>query len=393
MTNTMRMTSKGAKVLLLVLTVFILIVGGLALFYTGFLSPWAWQPRRTIRQVERGADLRDANVSRLDLRAQGGMIRTFGFNQRTLWPPPARLPDGFVPGAVLTNAMNPGLGVRQLHREGITGKGVAVAIIDYPVLNCHPEFSDQVAEVHAVQDARGPSMHGPAVASLLVGRQCGVAPGARLYFVATPDPGRDAKAEADALDWIIEKNKSLPTDERIRVVSVSANPSGPGSPYRNGKAWDEAVERAEKSGLMVIDAVPGHGFLGPCNLDPNAPDDVSRCTPIPSQRGPALFAGRLFVPVAPRTIAEEWSPRRLGYRYCGWMDHTHGFFGTSWSMPYCSGVLALGWQVNPNVSAARMKELLFESACQLPGGEKIINPPAFIAAVKREPQKAERVAK
>src|SRR5512140_1217342 len=182
----MRMTSKEAKVLLLVLTVFILIVGGLALFYTGFLSPWAWQPRRTIRQVERGADLRDANVSRLDLRAQGGMIRTFGFNQRTFWPPPARLPDGFVP------------------------------IIDYPVLNCHPEFSDQVAEVHAVQDARGPSMHGPAVASLLVGRQCGVAPGARLYFVATPDPGRDAKAEADALDWIIEKNKSLPTDERIR---------------------------------------------------------------------------------------------------------------------------------------------------------------------------------
>ena len=48
-------------------------------------------------------------------------------------------------------------------------------------------------------------------------------------------------------------------------------------------------------------------------------------------------------------------------------------------------VLALGWQVNPGVAAHRMKELLFESAHVCPGDEKIINPAAFLAAVKLEP--------
>jgi hypothetical protein len=36
--------------------------------------------------------------------------------------------------------MNPGLGVRELHEEGITGKGVTVAIIDQNMILDHPEF-------------------------------------------------------------------------------------------------------------------------------------------------------------------------------------------------------------------------------------------------------------
>ncbi len=68
------------------------------------------------------------------------------------------------------------------------------------------------------------SMHGPAVASLLVGQRCGTAPGARLYYLATPDPGFDGRNQAEALDWVLEKNKSLPLQERIRVVYVSTSP-------------------------------------------------------------------------------------------------------------------------------------------------------------------------
>ena len=360
-------------------------VSVLVLVCSGVLWPWGLQPRRTLRSVERGSDLRDCSVTGLDLRDRASMIFTFGFNQRTLWPAAEKLPAGFVPGEVLTNAMNPGLGIRELHRQGISGKGVSAAIIDYPILGRHPEYADRILEIHSVGDAHGVSMHGPAVASLLVGHHCGTAPDARIYFLATPDPGRDAQTHAEALDWVLDKNQTLPPAEKIRVVSVSASPSGPGSPLRNGKVWDEAVARAEKAGVLVVDGTVNHGFLAPCNLDLKAPEEVSHCMPIPTQRGPKLFVGRLLVPVAPRTVAEEYSPRLTGYYYCGWMDHTHGMFGTSWSMPYCAGVLALGWQVNPHVPAARMKELLFESAYVLPGGEKVINPPAFIAAVKREP--------
>ena len=345
---------------------------------------WNLMSQRTPKSLERGANLCWCSLNGSDLRNQADKVLTYGFNLRTRWPKAGLLPPGFEPGQVLTNAMNPGLGIRELHRQGITGKGVSVAIIDYPLIGRHPEYADHVAANHQVRGASGASMHGPAVASLLVGRHCGTAPDASLYYVAVPDPGKDASEHAEALDWLIERNRALPDKEKIRVVSVSSAASGSGSPYRNGRAWDEAVARAEKTGVLVVDGTLHHGFIRPCNLDPQAPDDVSRCQPIPTQKGFNLFNGRLMVPVAPRTVAEEYSTHEQGYRYCGWMDHTLGMFGTSWSMPYCAGVLALGWQVNPDVPAPRMKQLLFESAFVRPDGVKVINPKAFIAAVKQE---------
>ncbi len=41
------------------------------------------------------------------------------------------MPAGCDPRKIMADAMNPGLGIRALHKQGITGKGVTVAIIDY----------------------------------------------------------------------------------------------------------------------------------------------------------------------------------------------------------------------------------------------------------------------
>jgi len=95
-----------------------------------------------------------------------------------------------------------------------------------------------------------------------------------------------------------------------------------------------------------------------------------------------LYLGRLLAPVGPRTTAEEYRKGRYGYQCTGLHEQTLWQHGSSWSMPYVAGVLALGWQVNPSVPSQRMKQLLFESAQVLPGGEKVINPPAFIERVK-----------
>ena len=48
----------------------------------------------------------------------------------------------------------------------------------------------------------------------------------------------------------------------------------------------------------------------------------------------------------------------------------------------CAGVLAIGWQVNPELSAEQMKELLFESAYIKSNEAKIIDPRKFISLVK-----------
>lgn len=103
-----------------------------------------------------------------------------------------KLPGGVDPKAVLKNAMNPGLGVSKLHAQGITGKGVNVGIIDQPLCQDHPEFAGKIAAYFdAGCGGSESSMHGPAVASLLVGSNCGTAPDAKVYYAAAPSWKRD----------------------------------------------------------------------------------------------------------------------------------------------------------------------------------------------------------
>jgi hypothetical protein len=47
-----------------------------------------------------------------------------------------------------------------------------------------------------------------------------------------------------------------------------------------------------------------------------------------------------------------------------------------------SGVLALGWQLRPELSGAQMMDLLFRSAFDRPGGGLVVNPKAFVQAVR-----------
>ena len=44
----------------------------------------------------------------------------------------------------------------------------------------------------------------------------------------------------------------------------------------------------------------------------------------------------------------------------------------------------MGWQIRPDLTAAQMKELLFESAHVHESGAKIINPTAFIDLVRNQ---------
>ena len=192
-------------------------------------------------------DVRDEDLLRTEvtsgqpLELDEALIATLWFNQATAWPEAARP----IAQAVLERGKNPGLGVRGLHAQGLTGAGVNVAIIDQNMLTDHPEFTGKIAAYHDVgtaQPADQGSMHGPAVTSLLVGNAIGTAPGAQVYFAAAPSWKLDAQDYADALDWIIAENAKLEPGQKIRVVSVSAAPSGPGTNFtQNSAAWDAAV--------------------------------------------------------------------------------------------------------------------------------------------------------
>ncbi|HUU17044.1 MAG TPA: S8 family serine peptidase, partial [Sedimentisphaerales bacterium] len=335
---------------------------------------------KPIESIKPFDDVRSKDLSKLDLSSSKGLIATLAFNQQTVWPEQAKMPPGSDPKKILADGMNPGLGVRELHQQGITGKGVNVAIIDQPLLPDHPEYDGKIVAYH--DTGCGPSrssMHGPAVASLLVGTNCGTAPDAKVYYAAAPMWTGDTAYEAKALDWIVEQNKKLPVTQKIRVVSVSAAPSSLRARVKNQHMWDPACARAEADGIMVLDGTNHRGFLSRCWYDVRDPESVGKCNPgVPEReyRLELLDPAYIHVPASCRTTAKSAGDYRDSYVY--W-----GSGGESWTFPYCAGVLAMGWQIRPDLTPAQMKEMLFASAHVQKSGAKIINPRAFIDLVRK----------
>ena len=126
---------------------------------------------------------------------------------------------------------------------------------------------------------------------------------------------------------------------------------------------------------MVLDCTSHRGFIGPCYYDANDPENVSKCLPGFPGRNSGVASKRLLVPSSPRTTAEQYDEHEFAYQYCG-----RG--GLSWSIPYCAGVLALGWQLRPDLSPKQMRDLLFRSAHTKSDGSKIIDPPEFIRHIR-----------
>ena len=56
--------------------------------------------------------------------------------------------------------------------------------------------------------------------------------------------------------------------------------------------------------------------------------------------------------------------------------------GHSWAIPYGTGILALGWQINPSLTGTRMITLMRETAYENAAGDLFIDPSAFIDAVR-----------
>jgi hypothetical protein len=319
-----------------------------------------------IRQV----DLRERDIAQLDLRDQADVLRLADFDSQTRWPDPARMPPGFRPEEILERAKSPGLGVRGLHARGITGQGVGVAIIDQTLLVDHEEYKDRLRtyeEIHWPARNVAASMHGPAVASLAVGKTVGVAPGADLYFIAeshaTTRGGRlefDLDPLAESIDRVRAIDAALPPGRKIRVISISAGWK-PG--MKGYEAAVKAADRAKAQGIFVLSVglfetyptVPS--FLMGLGRDPaRDPDSTTSFGPAGGferlmarpELGYLSFLrekasrGMVLVPMDSRTTASPTGPQDYVFYRSG---------GASWTVPYLAGLYALACQVKPEVTA------------------------------------------
>lgn len=301
-------------------------------------------------------DLRCADLRDLDLSDREQDLLAADFDTRTRWPD--ALPEGFDPVRLLELGKDPGLGLRALHEQGVTGKGVGIAIIDQTLLTEHQEYGDRLRlyqEYHsAAQDDA--SVHGPAVASIALGKTVGAAPEALLYFIAD-DVGtgegenfvRDMTYYAEDVDRLTALNETLPEGEKIRVISMSVGwmPDTAGA-----GAMEAAVSRARAAGIAVI-CVDSRdplleSWMGMGRTPYGGPGRLEDCRPGAFWEED-LYNGEywgadgslLLVPMDRRTTASPAGPEEYACYAEG---------GMSWAVPWVAGLYALACQVKPEVT-------------------------------------------
>lgn len=296
-------------------------------------------------------DLRSQDLRSYDLSQKGLVLVDYAsFDTDTQWP--MSLPDGFDPKRILELGREPGLGIRELHDKGITGKGVRVAFLDQTLLVDHAEYRDRLERYREIGRVPGEAqMHGAAVLSILAGKSIGVAPEVSVTYYAVQNVIDQNKVtwanHATAINEILDANAKLPDAERVRVIGVSwgYGPSQEG--YEQIRA---AVARAKEEGVFVLtttveDAYPFkfHGLgRGPL-ADPN---DFGSYRPgsFWAERfyqSPDLVRDRILVPMDSRTTASPTGQDDYVFYRQG---------GLSWAVPYLVGVYALGLQVKPDLT-------------------------------------------
>jgi hypothetical protein len=340
-------------------------------------------------------DLRSYDLSELDLRDSGVALAHANFDDRTVWPTPERLPAGFDRQRMVEIGKNPGLGVRALHAQGITGRGVGVAIIDNPLLTDHQEYAEclRLYEEDNVRSEAQAQMHGPAVASIAVGKTVGVAPEADLYYIgrwaadaegaAGGRPSLTSKYEAEAIQRLLQINEQLPSDRKIRVISISF---GWQVGQRGFLEVSAAAQKAKDAGLLVISSSVEmtHGFkfhgLGRDLLA--SADDFASYRRV--RWGQEMYANHdhLLVPMDARCTAGPTGKGEYAFYAEG---------GWSWAIPYIAGAYALAAQVEPKITPERFWALAMKTGrtVETKDGERtvslgpILDPARLIEALRR----------
>ena len=330
-------------------------------------------------------EIRSADLSQADLSDELENLLLTTYDSKTKWPD--YLPEGFNPDKIMEIGKDPGLGVRKLHKEGITGKNVGIAIIDQELLTQHEEFKKQLkyySESDFIKTKSAAAMHGAAVTSIAVGKTCGVAPEASIYYIAENFiienyTGRIAKDINELLDL----NKTLKEDEKIRVISISW---GAEEKESNGyKDLKKAYQRAKEEGVFVIttsllkgtrEDIKKVNFIGMGKTKLTDPNDFSAY-------GKASWAEEmdyykkdyLCIPMDNRCVAAPTGVNDYAIYQTG---------GLSWSVPYLAGVYALACQVKPDIDYEEFWKIALDTAIANDKLDTIINPQGIIDKLKEQ---------
>jgi hypothetical protein len=176
------------------------------------------------------------------------------------------------------------------------------------------------------------------------------------------------------IDQPLLQNHAEYAERLVRYEPIDVARMGPqmhGSPVCS-IAWQAAVAKAARNGILVVTCDPMFPRLGTLKRDPlEDPND-------PAPYRPARYSApcaALWVPVGNRTMASHAGPSVYTYDVEG---------GMSWGMTYLAGLAALAFQIDPDIPPAQIVELWTATAPKTAVGP-VVNPPKFIEAVRSRP--------
>jgi hypothetical protein len=299
-----------------------------------------------------------------------------------------------VPSVRTALAKDPGLGVRDLHQQGIDGRGVSVAILDGRLRRDHVEYAARLVHYEELDDFgdRPLEPHGTGMASLLVGATIGTAPGADLHYFALDFTRLTPVHLAAAIDHVVAYNRGLPEVDRVRLLSVSTGFRG-----AERAPVDAAARRALDEGLFVLMSV-----FPVAHLDPPLAIRTVGCAPWRDCDDPRHFAvspGEKAYARAQGTTVAATSARRAEHdreaglvtlyvpgnrRTLAGSRHARDFVydvegGDSEWPPYLCGVLAMALQAAPELAATELAALLAEGVSEVGHGTRLVDPERVVA--------------
>lgn len=257
-------------------------------------------------------------------------------------------------------------------REGWTGAGVRIAILDTGIDPQHPDFVGRIAATadftgEGITDASG---HGTHVAGIASGngaggrgRYTGVAPSSELYIGKVLDSyGAAYMSDVMAgIDWAVT--------HRVHIINLSLSGAPPGD---GSDALSEMCDLMVERGFVICAAAgnsgPGPGTIGPpgcarqvITVGASTDDDTLLEA---SSRGPTAD-GRVKPDVVfpgAGIISSRAADTCLGNALNS--EYTEAS-GTSMATPHASGVAALLFEADPELTPGEIKQLIMNGATDL----------------------------
>lgn len=239
--------------------------------------------------------------------------------------------------------------MQKLHERGINGKGATIGIIDGCFNSENAEFDGRVKKhivfekingVISCRELRGnddDSHHGKTTASLVAGRECGVAPKAEMYLFGIGEGTPWNEAKEAILRYIADNHLKLD------IISMSAD-------TETSKKSQQILDKLEEEGTVFLDSSKfWKDFTwGRTNDDNIFLDKLMKSMENQkydenSRTGKVLkrIPSSILVPSTGRTSLQI---ENKGFKYNG------SVCGASFVIPQIAGLFAVARQVQPEIT-------------------------------------------